>query len=306
MKFAWIISLTLLSALLFVPGCTNNTNLTEPEPQPEVSLLADMSLAFVLASDSLDLTPDQREKLGAALKQFRQDVEAAMWAYKNGEMTREELRARVTDLENLLDTQVQAILTPEQYDRWKNRQREIRDQGGVPYPLLLPLEQLARHLELTPEQITQTRVLVHNAQMALRRAVETIHEREKLREAIESIFKRADARFQRLLSREQRVKYNDLRKHNTQTRFPYPLPAPLEHLARLLSLTPDQLTRATAIVRGAEAALRQAGETHMDKEELRTTVENILKRAESAFRSILTPEQLRLYEQWRQRGKGRG
>src|SRR3990172_4076113 len=115
MKFTLMTSLALLSALLFIPGCTDNTSSTGPEPQQEVSLLADLSPAFIMASGSLDLTPDQREKLEAALKQFRQDVEAAMRAYKNGEMTREELRARVTDLEHLLDAQVQAILTPEQY-----------------------------------------------------------------------------------------------------------------------------------------------------------------------------------------------
>src|SRR3989304_3937115 len=164
MKFTLMTSLALLLALLLVPGCTNNTNLTEPEQQQEAALVADMSLAFIVASDSLDLTPEQRERLEAALKQFRQDVEAAMKAYKNGEMTREELRARVTDLETRLDAEVQAILTPEQYERWKNHQREIKNHGGVPYPLVLPLDRLARLLELTPEQVAQARILVHNAQ----------------------------------------------------------------------------------------------------------------------------------------------
>ncbi len=306
MRFTLMTSLALLLALLLVPGCTNNTNLTGPEPQQEVTLLADMSLAFVMASDSLDLTPEQREKLEAALKQFRQDVEAAMRAHKSGEMTREELRARVSDLESRLDAEIRAILTPEQYERWKNRQHQIKNHGGVPYPLVLPLEQLARHLELTPEQITQARVLVHNAQLALRHAVETIHEREKLKEAIESIFKRTGAQFQSLLDREQLAKYNDLKRRHAQPKLPYPLPSPLDQLARLLSLTPDQLEKARAIVRGAEVAIRQAVETQTDKKELRTTVGNILKRAESAFRSILTPEQERLYEQWKQRGKGSG
>ncbi|MEX1275895.1 MAG: hypothetical protein WEE20_08185 [Bacteroidota bacterium] len=306
MRFTLMTSLALLLALLLVPGCTDNTNLTGPEPQQEVTLFADMSLAFVMASDSLDLTPEQREKLEAALKQFRQDVEAAMRAHKSGGMTREEFRARVSELENRLDAEVRAILTPEQYDRWKNRQREIKDQGGVPYPLIFPLDRLARLLELTPDQVAQAEVIVHDAQMALRHAVETIHEREKLREAIESIFKRADARFQSLLSRGQLAKYNDLKSRRAQPKLPYPLPSRLDQLARLLSLTPDQLEKARAIVRGAEGAIRQAVETQTDKKELRTTVGNILKRAESAFRSILTPEQVRLYEQWKQRGKGRG
>jgi len=306
MKLTVLTSLALLLTVLFVPGCTNNTNLTEPEQQQEAALVADMSLAFIVASDSLDLTPEQRERLEAALKQFRQDVEAAMKAYKNGEMTREELRARVTDLETRLDAEVQAILTPEQYERWKNHQREIKNHGGVPYPLVLPLDRLARLLELTPEQVAQARILVHNAQLALRHAVETIHEREKLKEAIESIFNRTDARFQSLLTREQLVKYKEIKNQRTQPKLPYPLPGSLEQLARLLSLTPDQLEKAKAIVRGAEAALKHAVETQTDREELRTTVENILKRAEAAFRSILTPEQLRLYEQWKHRGKGRG
>ena len=305
MKLTFMTLLVLLFAVLLMPGCTNNTNLTEPEQRPEAVLLADMSLAFVVASDSLDLTPEQREKLEAALKQFRQDVEAAMRTYKNGEMTREELRARVTDLENRLDAEVQAILTPEQYERWKNHQKQIKDQGGVPYPLVVPLDRLARLLELTPDQIEQARVLVHNAQLALRHAVETIHERGKLKEAIESIFKRTDAAFQSLLTREQLAKYHEIKAQRTQPKQPYPLPALLDHLARLLSLTPDQLEKAKTIVKGAEAAITHAIETKTDGE-LRTTVGGILKRAEAAFRSILTPEQLRLYEQWKQRGKARG
>lgn len=306
MKLTVLTSLALLCAGLLVPGCTNDTNLTEPEQQQEAALGADMSLAFVVASDSLDLTPEQRERLEAALKQFRQGVEAAMKAYKNGEITREELRARVTDLENRLDAEVQAILTPEQYKRWKNHQREIKNHGGVPYPLVFPLERLARLLELTPEQVAQARILVHNAQLALRHAVETIREREKLKEAIESIFNRTDARFQSLLTPEQLVKYKEIKNQRRQTKVPYPLPAPLEQLARLLSLTPDQLEKAKAIVKGAEAALKHAIGTQTDREELRTAVENILKRAEAAFRSILTPEQQRLYEEWKHRGKGRG
>lgn len=305
MKLTFMTLLVLLFAVLLMPGCTNNTNLTEPEQRQEAALLVDMSLAFVVASDSLDLTPEQKDKLEAALKQFRQDVEAAMRAYKNGEMTREEFRARVTDLENRLDAEVQAILTPEQYKHWKNRQKQIKDQGGVPYPLVLPLDRLARLLELTPDQIEQARVLVHNAQLALRHAVETIHEREKLKEAIESIFKRTDAAFQSLLTREQLAKYNEIKAQRTQPKQPYPLPAPLDQLARLLSLTPDQLEKAKTIVKGAEAAITHAIETKTDGE-LRTTVGGILKRAEAAFRSILTPEQLRLYEQWKQRGKTRG
>lgn len=305
MRLIFLTLFVLLLAIVFVPGCTDTTNLTEPEQSQETALVADMSLAFVVASDALDLTPEQREKLEAALRQFRQGVEAAMRAYKNGEITREELRARVTDLENRLDAEVQAILTPEQYEHWKNRQKQIKDQGGVPYPLVLPLDRLARLLELTPDQLEQARVLVHNAQLALRHAVETIHEREKLKETIESIFKRTDAAFQSLLTREQLAKYNEIKTRRTQPKQPYPLPAPLDQLARILSLTPDQLEKAKAIVKGAEAAITQAIETKTDGE-LRTTVGSILKRAEAAFRSILTPEQLRLYEQWKQRGKGRG
>lgn len=305
MKHLLMTLFTLLLALPLISGCSNDMSLTESQPQPELAVVADMSLGFVVASDGLDLTPEQREKLDAAFKRFRQDVEALMKAHKEGALTREELRRKIAELELNLDAEIRSILTPEQYELWKNRQREIKQNGGVPYPLLLPLDQLARLLELTPDQVSQARIIVHNAQQALRQAVETIRDREKLKEAVEAIFQRADAQFRSLLTREQLAKYNELKNRGAQPKLPYPLPALLDQLARLLNLTPDQLEQARVVVRRAEAALKDAFGSQTDREELRATVESILQRTEAAFKAILTPEQLRTYEQWKQRGRER-
>jgi Spy/CpxP family protein refolding chaperone len=278
-------------------GCSKTEQISGPVSSEQALFsAADLGAVSFLGSEHLDLTPEQKQQLEAAMRKYDQAVRALMEKVKSGSISREDAKAQLEALQKQLEEEIKSILTPEQYEQWKQHQQLAQQNGGLPYPLPFPLEHLARLLELTPDQVQQAKALVEQAQKEIRAAVESIKDPSNLRKAIEDILKRADAQFRSLLTPEQAAKYDQLKKGPRPPQLPYPLPAPLEHLARLLSLSPDQVRQAAAIVEQAQKDLHAALETIKDPAALKQAVEEILRRADEQFRSILTPEQAAKYE----------
>lgn len=284
-----------LAALLI--GCSRPDEIAGPQPEEKILTTADYNLIALASFDHFDLTPEQKAKLEAAMKKYNEGVRTLMEKYKSGSIAREELDRQLQELERQLDEEIKSILTPEQYEKWKEHQKFIRENKGLPYPLPVPLERLVQLLSLTPDQVEKAKGIVEQAQKDLRAAVESIKDPAELRKAIGEILRRTDAQFRGILTTEQAAKYDEIKRGLQQPRLPYPLPVPLEELARALNLTPDQVQKAQGIVEQAVKDLKTAVETIKDPAELKKAIEDILKRADEQFRNILTPEQAAKYDQ---------
>jgi len=281
-------------ALALTSGCTRTTDPYEPTSDILSLSQTESNIIALTAMDHFDLTPEQREKLNALMKKHQEAVQVLIEEHKKGNISREELHARIQALEKELEEQIKLILTPEQFEKWKQHQEHIRQFGGLPYPLLMPLEHLARILELDERQVQQARAIVEKALEEMRTAVQTIADRKRLHEVIAEIVKRAEAQFRSILTDAQKAKYDQLKRPQPVS-LPYPLPFPLEHLTRALSLTPAQVDQAKAIIDSASAEIRNAFQTITDKSELSRVIEQILKNTDAAFQNILTEQQRLVY-----------
>jgi hypothetical protein len=72
----------------------------------------------------MDLTPEQRMEFMRAMMVFSMGMREAHEAYKAGSITEEELRARVQDLREALQAELERILGAEKYAEMKAAQRE--------------------------------------------------------------------------------------------------------------------------------------------------------------------------------------
>jgi Spy/CpxP family protein refolding chaperone len=297
MKRRVYLSLLVAGLTAVFAACSRTDEVVGPTNQEEAISIVDFNVVALASFDSGDLTPEQRQKLEAAMKRYHEAVQAIMERVKSGSITREQARIQLQELERQLDEEIKSILTPEQYERWKQHQQFVRDHRGIPYPLPFPLERLALVLNLSADQVEAAKAIIEQAQKDIRAAVESIKDPVELRKAITEILQRADSQFVAILTAEQAAKYEEIKERLHQPTIPYPLFAPLERLAIALGLSPDQIQQAKAIVEQAQKDLRAAMDTITDPAELRTAIQGILKRADEQFRAILTAEQLEKYEQ---------
>ncbi len=293
------ISLSLIAAGLaaVLAGCSRPDDVAGPATQEAVISSVDYNVVALASFDGGDLTPEQKQKLEEAMKRYHEAVQAVMEKLKAGAITREEARAQLQELERQLDEEIKSILTPEQYERWKQHREFVRGHSGIPYPLPFPLERLALALNLSADQVEAAKGIIQQAQTDIRTAIGSITDPLELRKAIQEILHRADSQFVAILTAEQAAKYEEIKKGLLRKPIPYPLFARLERLALLLNLSPEQLKQAQAIVEQAQNDLRAALARITDPAELRTAIQEILKRADEQFRAILTAEQLAKYEQ---------
>ncbi|MEK6572519.1 MAG: hypothetical protein AABZ61_14185, partial [Bacteroidota bacterium] len=201
------------------------------------------------------------------------------------------------------DAHFRSILTADQAAKYEQFKRAMHEPIP-PYPLPVPLEQLARALELTPEQLGKAKGIVEQAQIDIRAAFESIKDLNEIRKALEEILKRADEQFRGILTNEQARKYEQIKKGMHANPYPYPLPFPLEVLARELQLTPEQVEKAQAIVGQAQRDIRLAVDSIRDPHQLRRVLEEILMRTDRQFRSILTDPQAAKYEEMKKHRGG--
>ncbi len=294
MNHRMLVLAIMVIALALTSGCTRTTDPYEPIPDVLSLSQTESNIIALTAMDHFDLTPEQREKLNALMKKHQEAVQALIEEHKKGNISREELHARIQALEKELEEQIKLILTPEQYEKWKQHQEHMRQSGGLPYPLMMPLDHLIRILELDERQAQQARAIVEQALQEMRTAVQTIADRKRLHEVIAEIVKRTETQFRAILSDAQKLKYDQLKRPQPLS-LPYPLPFPLEHLVRALALTPSQVEQTKAIIDSASAQIRSAVQTITDRTELSRVIEQILKNADAAFQNILTEEQKLVY-----------
>lgn len=83
--------------------------------------------------EQLDLTPEQREKVDAAIQRHRGELDVIF----------SETRPRVHTIQKTIETEVRAVLTPEQLRKLDaleaDLQRRAREGGLPPLPMLGPL-----------------------------------------------------------------------------------------------------------------------------------------------------------------------
>jgi len=286
----------LVIALAFAAGCTQTTDHNEPAQENLTLSQSELNLITLTATDHFDLAPEQREQINALMKKHQEAIQALIEEHKKGNVTRDELQSGIQTMEQELEEQIKLILTPEQFEKWKQHQEYMKQFGGLPYPLIMPLDQLIRVLELNEQQVQRARAIVDQALRDMRAAAQSINDKDRLRFVMGEILKRADLQFRTILNEQQRIKYDQL-KHKQQAPLPYPLILPLDQLARALALTPEQIALAKGIVEDAMKEIRFTVENVKDKEALRKALEAIIKRTDEAFRALLTQEQSAKYDQ---------
>jgi periplasmic protein CpxP/Spy len=74
-------------------------------------------------AEELNLTPEQRTKLEAAMKEQRDAAQGAK------DLTPEERRAKMQENRKAMDAKIKAILTPEQYAKWEKLREQNRPAG---------------------------------------------------------------------------------------------------------------------------------------------------------------------------------
>lgn len=280
--------------LLFVAGCSLTNEPTSP--QDEIAL-STADIAVTAVADHLDLTPEQKEKISALMKEHQTAVQALMEEHKKGNISREELQAKLKALDEKFEEGLKKILTPEQFEVWKKEHDRIKQMGGIPYPLVLPLEHLAKALSLSPEQVEKAKKIINQAMHDMRQAISRINDRHQLHRAIEEILQRTNRQFMSILSREQAQMYEQIKQKMRPPMPPYPLPIPLEQLARTLQLTPEQIQQAKEIVEKGQQDIRSAMENIKEKDKLQAALQEILKWADGEFTKLLTKEQAEKYHQ---------
>ena len=82
----------------------------------------------------LNLTKEQQEKVKAIQEKQRTEMEAI----RNSSLSREEQRTKMMDMRKKYNDEIEAILTPEQKEKYKAKQKEMQEQmqrrqgGGGP------------------------------------------------------------------------------------------------------------------------------------------------------------------------------
>lgn len=76
---------------------------------------------------TLELTPDQTEKMKALFEAQRPAIEAIR---NDQSLSREQRREKMMELRKANEPQVEAILTPEQQAKWKENREKMRAQMG--------------------------------------------------------------------------------------------------------------------------------------------------------------------------------
>lgn len=72
----------------------------------------------------LNLTKDQQEKVKALQDKQREEAEAV----RNGSLSREEQRTKMMEIRKKYNEQINVILTPEQREKLKAKQKEMQEQ----------------------------------------------------------------------------------------------------------------------------------------------------------------------------------
>lgn len=277
----------------FVAGCSLTTEPTSPQDEIAIST-ADVTVIAV--ADHLDLTPEQKEKIAALMKEHREAVQALLEAHKKGNISREELQTKLKALDEKFEEALKGILTPEQFEAWKKENDRIKQMGGIPYPLVLPLDYLAKALSLSPEQVEKAKMIINQAMHDMRQAIVRINDRHQLHRVFEEVLQRANRQFMSILSREQAQMYEQIKQKMRPPMPPYPLPIHLEQLAHALQLTPEQIQQAKGIVEKGQQDIRSAMENIKEKDKLQAALQEILKWADGEFTKLLTKEQAEKYQ----------
>ncbi|MFY7840742.1 MAG: Spy/CpxP family protein refolding chaperone [Lacibacter sp.] len=82
----------------------------------------------------LNLTKDQQDKVKAIQDKQREEMETL----RNGSLSRDEQRTKMMDIRKKYNEQIEAILTPEQKEKYKAKQKQMQEQmqrrqgGGGP------------------------------------------------------------------------------------------------------------------------------------------------------------------------------
>ncbi|RXK60944.1 hypothetical protein ESA94_10845 [Lacibacter luteus] len=82
----------------------------------------------------LNLSKDQQDKVKAIQDKQREEMETL----RNSSLSREEQRTKMMDIRKKYNEQIEAILTPEQKEKYKAKQKEMQEQmqrrqgGGGP------------------------------------------------------------------------------------------------------------------------------------------------------------------------------
>ncbi len=88
-----------------------------------------MGAGMQAALDKLDLTADQKEKAGAAMKTMRDKMMALR---TDTTVAQEDKRAKAKEITDAFDTTLKGILTPEQWTKFAEERKNMRPPGGRP------------------------------------------------------------------------------------------------------------------------------------------------------------------------------
>ncbi len=72
----------------------------------------------------LNLTKDQQDKVKAIQEKQRTEMETL----RNSSLSREEQRTKMMDMRKKYNDEIEAVLTPEQKEKYKAKQKEMQDQ----------------------------------------------------------------------------------------------------------------------------------------------------------------------------------
>jgi protein CpxP len=131
-----ILSITALGALMACAGIAraqdNSPETTAPPEQnadvsgaPRRGAGGTNGIQAIVAK--LKLTPEQRPKFLAALKDQRQQMSALR---ENGALTQEERRPKAREIMDATDAKLKTILTPEQFAEWQKDRPMARVRAG--------------------------------------------------------------------------------------------------------------------------------------------------------------------------------
>lgn len=102
-------------------------------PPPRPKRIGNQALQAMV--EKLSLTPDQKDKVGEAMKVQR---DKAIAARQDKTLSEEDKRAKMKEARQQFNETLKGILTSEQYTKFQEIQRNARPGGGAPPPPAAP------------------------------------------------------------------------------------------------------------------------------------------------------------------------
>jgi Spy/CpxP family protein refolding chaperone len=154
-----LLLLAAVAAGLSLQPLAQATDETQPTPPAAGDRLGALRERMQETAKELNLTDEQKEKLQAA---FREQFGKLRELHQDTSLSQADRMEKFKAIRDEITAEAKKVLTPEQFEKWKQKQGQLGGQGGGPFARL---QEAIKDLNLTEEQKEQLKPL-HEEQMA--------------------------------------------------------------------------------------------------------------------------------------------